>query len=301
LADDTVGSKVKNASYPAWPAVHHQKLVIIDGKYAFTGGLNVTNQYMDTRKHEKPDRPWHDAFVKVEGSLVLQDLIRNYIGLWNQERVRAEAFLNNAYSSWNTKATPTIRPTTNLKSADVPAPLTSTVLPKISSQVHRTISKKGTDPTGIPITVREDVLEGYVQAIAQAEDFIYLENQYFREQMIADAIIQPHKAKPQLQTIILLPNIIEEFLNSVGDELSLHGAALQWLCTKKASAAQLIGVVLLETTMLGGAIRIPVQGPLQFELLDSMKTKIGANLGLFAPECASPECRHVPPYCRDRS
>lgn len=246
LAGQTVKPKVKNADYPAWPAVHHQKLVIVDGKYAFTGGLNVTPSYLDTQKHEKPDLPWHDAFVQVEGSSVLRDLIRNYVGLWNQERVRADAFLKNAVGGLNLKTPPSFRSTTDLTTAAVPAKLTSKVRPKISSQVHRTITKQGSDPTGIPDIVRQDVLEGYVKAIGQAEKFIYLENQYFREQVIADAIIQRHKDKPDLRTIIVLPKVIEEFLNNAGDELSKHGAALQ------------------------------------FELLDSMKKEIGANLGLFA-------------------
>jgi phosphatidylserine/phosphatidylglycerophosphate/cardiolipin synthase-like enzyme len=246
LADKTVEPKVKGKNYPGWPAVHHQKLVIVDSKYTFTGGLNVTAQYLDTPKHEKPELPWHDAFVKVEGSFVLRDLIRNYVGLWNQERVRADAFLKSATSGLKLKTPPKFRQTTDLTASAVPVKLTSTVAPKISSQVHRTISKKGTDPTGIPVTIRQDVLEGYVQAIAQAEEFIYLENQYFREQTIANAIIQRHKEKPDLRTIIVLPKIIEEFLNSAGDELSKHGAAVQ------------------------------------FELLRSMKTTIGANLGLFA-------------------
>lgn len=242
-----VTAKFKGKSYPAWPASHHQKIIIVDGKFAFTGGLNITATYVDTQKHQKPGIPWHDTFVRVEGSAALRDFVKNYIGLWNQERVRTESFLKDAYRAlyFHVHATPLIGETTDLTEAMIPAVSTSTAPPKIPGQVHRTISKKGTDPTGVPITVREDVLEGYVQAIGQAEDFIYLENQYFREPKIADAIIQRHQAKPDLRTIILLPKIIEEFLTTKGDELSLHGAALQ------------------------------------FELLDSMKTKIGANLGLF--------------------
>lgn len=242
---NTVAPKVKNASYPAWPAVHHQKIAIIDGKYAYTGGINITDSYVDTQKHEKPQIPWHDAFVKVEGSMAVRDFIGNYIGLWNQERVRAEAFLTNAYASLNVKITPLTRATSDLTDTLVPAKLTSTTPPKIPSQIHRTITRKGTDPTGVPSTLREDILEGYLLAIGLAEDYIYIENQYFREKAIGDAIIQRHSQVAGLQTIIVLPQVAEEFLNNKGDELSLHGAALQ------------------------------------FEILDSMITQIGANLGLF--------------------
>ena len=236
-------------SYPVFPASHHQKLVIVDGKVAYTGGVNVTSQYDDTRKHGKPKFPWHDVFVKVEGTIV-SHFVRNFIGLWNQERLRGEAFLKDAYRAiaFKVHATPLIGPTSKLTEAMIPTVLTSTVPAKIPSQVHRTITKKGTADSGVPIVVRQDILEGYVQAISKAESFIYLENQYFREQIIADAIVQQHKAKPDLKTIILLPKVIEEFLDKKGDDLSKHGAALQ------------------------------------FELLDTMQTAIGSNLGLFTLE-----------------
>jgi phosphatidylserine/phosphatidylglycerophosphate/cardiolipin synthase-like enzyme len=242
-----VATKFKGKNYPAWPASHHQKIIIVDGKFAYTGGLNVTEQYVDTQKHLKRVLPWHDAFVKVEGVSAVKDFIRNYIGLWNQERLRAESFLKDAYRAlfFHRHATPFIGITTDLTEAMIPAVLTSAVAPKIPSQVHRTISKRGTAKSGVPITVREDVFEGYLEAIGQAEGFIYLENQYFREEKLADAIIQQHKAKPDLQTIIVVPRIIEEFLKSAGDPLSNYGAALQ------------------------------------FELLSTMKKEIKTNLGLF--------------------
>ncbi|NIQ11195.1 MAG: hypothetical protein GWN00_36425, partial [Aliifodinibius sp.] len=46
--------------------------------------------------------------------------------------------------------------------------------------------------------------EAYLRAIANAEDFIYLENQYFTSDTIGDALIEAMKAKPQLQVIMLL-------------------------------------------------------------------------------------------------
>lgn len=239
--------KVKGKYYPAWPATHHQKIVIVDGKYAFTGGLNITDAYRDTPKHQKKEFPWHDTFVKVEGE-VLIDFLKNYVWLWNQERARAESFLNNAYSSCTSKFPPVTRITTDLTWSMVPERLDPTIPrtfpPLIPSQIHRTVSTK-LALTGNPTTIRQDILEGYIQAIGQAEDYIYLENQYFRERKIADAIIRQHKVKPNLQTIIVLPKVIEEFLKAKGDELSKQGAFMQ------------------------------------FKILDDMQKQIGANLGLF--------------------
>ena len=173
---------------------------------------------------------------------VLRDFVRNYVGLWKKERKRADAFLQAAVNSLSIPKKPT-SPKNNRPCGERHRPGNSIEDGStIPCQFHRTITKKGTDPSGIPDIVRKDVLEGYLTAIAQASDYIYVENQYFREKEVADALIRQHKTKPDLRTIIVIPKVIEEFLKSKGDELSKHGAALQ------------------------------------FELFESMKKAIGANL-----------------------
>jgi phosphatidylserine/phosphatidylglycerophosphate/cardiolipin synthase-like enzyme len=244
-AGNRAAEKKSGASYPACPAAHHQKLIIVDGKFAYTGGANLTGDYADSPKHNQLELPWHDAFVKVEGSVAVEDFIKNYVGLWNKERIRMKAFLDTA-SKATTVVMPSgrIRDTTELKEHDVRAVLTSTIPPKIPSQVHRTISVRGPVPF-IPEIVRQDVLDGYLKAIEQAELYIYIENQYFREREIAEALIKRHTAKSGLKTILLLPRLTEELLGPRPDALSLQGETLQ------------------------------------FELLTEMTKKIGSNLGLF--------------------
>jgi cardiolipin synthase len=43
---------------------NHRKLVIIDGKIGYTGGLNVSDKYLENIPHKKY---WRDTFVKIEG------------------------------------------------------------------------------------------------------------------------------------------------------------------------------------------------------------------------------------------
>jgi phospholipase D1/2 len=247
LATGKLTPKVAGKDYPAWPAVHHQKLVVVDGKLAFAGGLNLTSAYVDSPRHDKDPIPWHDLFVQVEGNRILDDVIRNFVGLWNQERPQAEAFLKNAYAALNVKAKPQIGPTSELSESTITARPTSAAKPKIPVQMHRTITTKSNAPSGLPTVVRQDVLDGYLTAIGQARDYIYLENQYFREQTVADAIIARHKDQPDLRTILVLPRVAEELLAGQGDELTKHGAAIQ------------------------------------YELLTAMKAAIGTKLGLFTP------------------
>jgi cardiolipin synthase A/B len=49
---------------------NHRKIVVVDGKVGFTGGMNVGEEYLGI------DKPWRDAHVRVEGPAVarLQEL-----------------------------------------------------------------------------------------------------------------------------------------------------------------------------------------------------------------------------------
>jgi cardiolipin synthase len=47
---------------------NHRKIVVIDGKLAFTGGINIGDEYRGK------ERPWRDAHLRIEGQAVLQVL-----------------------------------------------------------------------------------------------------------------------------------------------------------------------------------------------------------------------------------
>jgi phosphatidylserine/phosphatidylglycerophosphate/cardiolipin synthase-like enzyme len=75
-----------------------------------------------------------------------------------------------------------------------------------SVQVVRTINSDTipSEPPG-----EQGVLEAYLRAIHFAEHFIYIENQYFTDDAIVDALIDALKARPSLQLILLL-NIVPD-------------------------------------------------------------------------------------------
>ncbi len=71
-------------------ACHHQKIVVIDDRLAFCGGIDVTTGRWDTRDHAPDDdgridpdgslhQPWHDVTTALEGPVakVLAELSRN--------------------------------------------------------------------------------------------------------------------------------------------------------------------------------------------------------------------------------
>lgn len=46
---------------------NHRKIVIVDGKFGFTGGLNISDKYIEQSKEK---RFWRDTFVSIEGNAV---------------------------------------------------------------------------------------------------------------------------------------------------------------------------------------------------------------------------------------
>lgn len=58
----------------------HRKIVVIDGKVGFTGGLNISNEYMNLGKNRF--NYWKDNAIKIEGKAV-QSLTTMFLQTWN--------------------------------------------------------------------------------------------------------------------------------------------------------------------------------------------------------------------------
>jgi phosphatidylserine/phosphatidylglycerophosphate/cardiolipin synthase-like enzyme len=212
-------------AYPAFPASHHQKAVLVDERRAFAGGLNHIDVNREDRRHTRlARRGWHDGFVQVEGPIV-PEVIRGLYGRWNEEHTRAKAFIDAADKQTKDFKVP-FRKTSDLPSRITEEPKAD-LLADIPCQVHRTVSRSLNVLTRAAQTTCGDVLEGYLKAIGAADTYIYLENQYFRERRIAEAIVARAMTKPRLNVVLLLPFISEELLENSGDPITKHGAALQ--------------------------------------------------------------------------
>lgn len=235
------------------PGSFHQKIILVDGKKAFVGGLNIMPLYLDSQKHRKKKMPWHDLFIQFEGDLLI-DILRNYIGMWNKERKSFNDFLKEANKellTLNPKASNFLKfkPGLNNELVEKEFPL---VPPNkkgrsIRAQVHRTISVHS--KKRVPRVVREDIHKGYLKSINMASKYIYIENQYFRSMEIAEAIVNRFKKVKTLRVIIVLPGKAEELLNKKPEDIDIitkHGAHLQ------------------------------------FEALQFMEKEMGPNIGLFS-------------------
>ena len=151
---------------------HHQKVVVIDDRLAFAGGLDLTRGRWDTSEHRPRDprrleiddtvgRPYHDVQMAVGGPV-------------------AQALGDLARERWRRATGQTLqRPPSG--AALWPRGLRAD-LEDVDVAVVRTI------PAYLDYTECREVEQLYLDAIAAARDYIYIENQYFTAPAIAAAL-----------------------------------------------------------------------------------------------------------------
>ena len=182
-------------------ASHHQKIVVLDDSLAFCGGIDMTEERWDTRAHidSDPDRrqmngdlagPWHDATTALEGPV-------------------AAALGELACDRWERAG-----------GGRLPAVSSETdcwpeALPVQFRNVDVAIARTAPEVDDYP-AVRE-IERLYLDLIARAERFIYLENQYFASHLIARAlaarlaeeqgpevvVVNPREAKGWLEPLLM--------------------------------------------------------------------------------------------------
>ena len=133
----------------------HRKIVIIDGKIAYTGGMNVADYYI---KGTDVVGEWRDMHCRIEGSAV-NDLQEIFVRIWKE--VTGEQICGAQYYRGEAQRTPeyfqSLKPDT-----------TSTAGRKMVGIVNR-------EPEKSPKITRQF----YVSAIDNARDSIKLINPYF--------------------------------------------------------------------------------------------------------------------------
>jgi phospholipase D1/2 len=155
-------------------ASQHQKIVVIDGRLAFCGGLDLTRSRWDTPNHAPGDvrrvnegetehyAPFHDTVMAMDGEAaeVLDDIVRDR---W----VRATAH--------------PLRRTVVAGSDPWPPSMPVSVI-DTHVALARTRAAIDKDPQIC------EVQELYLDMIAAAKRTIYIENQYFTSKVLGDAL-----------------------------------------------------------------------------------------------------------------
>ncbi|MHB8645593.1 MAG: phospholipase D-like domain-containing protein [Thermomicrobiales bacterium] len=159
---------------------HHQKAIVVDGRIAFVGGMDLTTfqgDRWDRQSHPLRAGPnWHDMQVRIEGEAVA-DVERNFRQRW--AATTGEEHLPHRDPA--------------------PEPGWQTAV-----QIVRTIPAKI-----YPFAPQGEfgIFHAYIHAIRQARRLIYLENQYLWSEEIMDALIDAmnRERSDPFRIVIVLP------------------------------------------------------------------------------------------------
>jgi len=183
----------------------HQKFWTIDQRLAFIGGMNAKTDDWDTNEHRvfeplrmdfdadraareaverqeaEPDLgPRKDYMVRIEGPLVA-DAVDVFHRRWEVMRTSDAEYAENAHAF-----------------SEAPAP--AAFSDGIQAQVVATM----------PAPFDEHaILETLLRAVENAQDFIYIEDQYFRAPLLYDAIVARMAAAPHLILLVATNEVSE--------------------------------------------------------------------------------------------
>ncbi len=193
----------------------HQKIVVIDRKIAFVGGIDLGTDRWDTRRHWAFDKerftpdentypPFHDMQVAVEGDIAEQ------ISVLMEERwrqaTRKKIRLNQAETSpWPEEhdfsksiLDQTLQNHANFE-MDHCQKLSEPHLKNITAALSRTL------PAYKNLKETREIESLHLAAIANAKNFIYIENQYLTSHSIGQALTQKLEKDRNVQIVIVTP------------------------------------------------------------------------------------------------
>jgi phosphatidylserine/phosphatidylglycerophosphate/cardiolipin synthase-like enzyme len=190
-------------------ASHHEKVVVIDGRLAFVGGLDLTDGRWDTPAHDPTSAsraaadtgnrrlPFHDVMMVIDGEAadaVTELVERRWLRATDQQlRLRQDGPAAEGETPWPEGVEPELR--------------------------NQPIAIARTRPDYARSSAAREILALYLAAIETAERLIYIENQYLTEPSVARALAARLRDRPKLELVVITPDKCEGALeNAVMDK-----------------------------------------------------------------------------------
>ncbi len=177
---------------------HHEKLVIVDDRVAFVGGIDLTGLGGDRFDHnDHPYRDslgWHDGAVCIRGPVVA-DVAEHFRSRWQE-----------------------------VAEQRLPPPAAPGPAGEVELQLVRTLPERA-----YAFARRGEfrILEAYTRALRSAERLVYLENQFLWSpemvSILADKLRRP--PSPSFRVVILLPARANNGADDTKGQLSVLVAA----------------------------------------------------------------------------
>lgn len=169
---------------------HHQKLVVIDDKLAFSGGLDITNKRWDSQRHspddprrsfdDAPYPPFHDVMIAVDGEAA-KELAELAHRRWTTATGRKLKPVSTSGDPWPKELRVEMR--------DVPVSIACTE-PEVG---------------GNPGVRHVETL--YLDMISRAKRYIYIENQYFTSEKVGLAL-EARLKEPDPPEVVLVTRFL---------------------------------------------------------------------------------------------
>ncbi len=151
---------------------NHRKIIVIDGRVGYIGGMNIARRYVSTA--------WRDTMLRLQGGVVYA-LQRSFLVDWYfvdrtliTDRIYYPSLLTSPLSPLpsNTSSPLTSHPSP-LTSNSSSSPLTSPLSPLTSNSCLSQVVTSG------PLARYPEIMQGFVRIILAARRYIFIETPYF--------------------------------------------------------------------------------------------------------------------------
>ncbi|MBI1899716.1 MAG: phospholipase [Planctomycetia bacterium] len=189
-------------------ASHHQKFAVVDGQVAFAGGLDFCCDDWDDRRHlaHNPARadsgwaehsPYHDVQAWFAGKAA-QELARYFQSRWQR-------------AGGGKLELPQV-PDRNQGHGHAAA-----IAPTIPIAARKIALSRNEQPVRTGDETIQQVSQLYQDAIALADELIYIENQYFSSHVVFQALKERMRAadRPRLDIVLVLPKELQSWSESI--------------------------------------------------------------------------------------
>ena len=157
---------------------HHEKVVVIDDRVAFVGGIDLSTlsgDRWDRRAHlPRGATGWHDIATRLRGPVVA-DVAQHFRDRWQE-----------------------------VAATSIPAPVPQPPAGDVTVQLLRTVPEA---TYRFADRGEFSILEAYLRALSSAERFVYLENQFLWSAEIVQTLVDKlrNPPTPDFRLLLLLP------------------------------------------------------------------------------------------------